>query len=163
MIEIRALAADEWPVWRDLRIRAVADAPDSFAITVDEEAATADEEWAEMVARGAASARAENLVAYDAGVPAGMGYVGVDDDGVAHVFAMWVAPESRRRGVATALLDRMEATARRARAHTIHLWVTVGEAPAEELYRRAGFIPTGEAEPLREGSDRLVAAQRREL
>ena len=36
------------------------------------------------------------------------------------------------------------------------LAVTIGNEPAEQLYTTAGFTPTGETEPLREGSDLVV-------
>ena len=162
MIDVRALGEDDWRTWRDLRIRAVSDAPDSFAVTLDEELAKSDERWAEMIATSAANPKAESLVAYVDGDPAGIGYVTVQEE-VALVFAMWVDPEHRRRGVATALLDRMADLARAAGARAIELWVTEGEDPAEALYRSAGFVPTGAVEPLRQDSDRLVSAQRRRL
>jgi ribosomal protein S18 acetylase RimI-like enzyme len=159
-VEVRSLAADEWRVWKDLRVRAVAESPDSFAVTLAEEEVKPDEVWAEMIGRGAASDRAENLVAYVDGTPAGMGYVGVDDDGVASVFAMWVAPGFRRRGVASALLFRMRSVAVAAGARYVQLWATVGNEGAAELYRGAGFRATGEVEALRSGSDVRVAAMR---
>ena len=49
---IRALGADEWRVYRDLRVRALADSPDAFGRTLAEEDGRLDTEWSSRLASG---------------------------------------------------------------------------------------------------------------
>jgi hypothetical protein len=42
---IRALGANEWRVYRDLRLRALADSPHTFGRTLAEEEGRLDAEW----------------------------------------------------------------------------------------------------------------------
>lgn len=154
---VRTLAADEWEVWRDLRLRALADAPDAFMGTLDDEAARPDSFWQEVVAATAAHPRGELWVAEAAGVPVGMAFGRVDPDieGL-HVFAMWVDPDHRGGGHASGLLEAMLDWGREVGADRVDLWVTEGNTAAERLYAQAGFRPTSDRGPLRPGSDRMV-------
>jgi GNAT superfamily N-acetyltransferase len=61
---------------------------------------------------------------------------------------MWVAPEARRTGAATKLIEAVAAWATGRGARTLRTSVTVGNAGAENLYARAGFADTGERKPL---------------
>ncbi len=77
--------------------------------------------------------------------------VTVSDEGGVNGFAVWslvldeaeiqyiaVAPECRRRGVATRLIDEIAA-----RASVIFLEVREGNAAARALYKKRGFAETG--------------------
>ena len=65
---------------------------------------------------------------------------GVLTDGWLGVSAVTVAPEHRRQGLATALLDALRGWAAERGGHSVYLQVTEGNAPARALYRRAGLI-----------------------
>jgi ribosomal protein S18 acetylase RimI-like enzyme len=52
---------------------------------------------------------------------------------------LYVAPEARRRGVATAVLDHLSAEARRRGMRAVELEVVPTQAAAFALYRRRGF------------------------
>jgi GNAT superfamily N-acetyltransferase len=64
-------------------------------------------------------------------------YVLIGDS--AHVSHIAVAPEARRRGVASALMKEVAERARRAGCKTWRLNVKVGNAPAIALYERLGL------------------------
>jgi GNAT superfamily N-acetyltransferase len=64
------------------------------------------------------------------------------------VVAMWVHPEHRRTGIASALLEAVRSWARDDGASRLTLWVTRTNDPAVMLYSRAGFTSTGDAKPL---------------
>ena len=78
--------------------------------------------------------------------------------GEAEVLTLAVAPDLRRRGMATALLQAAMAEASRAGAETMFLEVASNNAPALALYRRAGFTQAGlrRAYYAPEGTDALV-------
>jgi ribosomal-protein-alanine N-acetyltransferase len=74
-----------------------------------------------------------------------------------HVLNVAVAPDARRRGVARAILDRMEALGREQGARVAMLEVRRGNAPAIALYRSGGYRKVG-ARPryYPDGEDALV-------
>lgn len=155
---VRRFAADEWQIYRDLRLRALADAPDAFARTHSEEADYPDERWEARLADGAGLASALALVGESAGKPVGLGWGRIDPSTPeeAHVYQMWVAQEARAHGIGRMLLEAIVEWASASNAHSLSLGVTCGDTPALRLYRAAGFEPVGEPEPLRPGSALLA-------
>ncbi|MFQ1001236.1 GNAT family N-acetyltransferase [Modestobacter sp. SSW1-42] len=65
-----------------------------------------------------------------------------------HLVGMWVSPTARGHGVAAALVQSVVEWARGLGAPRLLLWVVGDNAAAQELYRRAGFAPTGRTQPL---------------
>jgi ribosomal protein S18 acetylase RimI-like enzyme len=74
-----------------------------------------------------------------------------EDAGDAFVWGMWVAPEARGRGLGQSILRTLLEHAEQL-GRTVLLHVTAGNDGARRLYEANGFEPTGEWEPLREGS-----------
>jgi ribosomal protein S18 acetylase RimI-like enzyme len=70
----------------------------------------------------------------------------------ANLFAMWVEPAARRRGVARAILEAAVSWAESKGAREMDLRVTETNEAATRLYRTAGFRDAGEREVLRSGS-----------
>jgi GNAT superfamily N-acetyltransferase len=135
---IRPIVGGEWRLWRSLRLRAVEESPDSFRGTLAEESAEADEWWSDLVLVTAEHPRGLLLVAEGGLDPIGMLFGRLDAD------------------VGAALLEAALEWAREAGAQRSELWVTVGNEAAERLYAAAGYTPTDETEPLREGSEVTV-------
>jgi ribosomal protein S18 acetylase RimI-like enzyme len=142
----QAQAAD-WEALRQLRLRALADAPDAFASTLEEEVAFPEEVWRQRAEGGPASA---NFLAREGGVDVGLAAVFAEPDvpGRMHLVSMWVAPRYRRRGVARALVDQAVRWAAERRAREVVLWVADQNTAARRLYERLGFRPTGGRQPL---------------
>ena len=76
---------------------------------------------------------------------------------------MWIAPEIRGSGMGTRLLQHGLGFGRERGATTAELAVTVDNGAAERLYESAGFVPYGDLQPLREGSEFLITWMRKEL
>jgi ribosomal protein S18 acetylase RimI-like enzyme len=155
---VRTFAADEWRVYRDLRLRALADSPDAFGSTLAHEAGRPDEEWSRRLATGADSRWSLPLVAGVGGEPIGLawGRIEPSDPDVATLYQMWVAPTHRGSGAGRMLLDAVIAWATARNASYLVLAVTCGDTPARRLYERAGFQAVGAPKPLRPGSELLV-------
>ena len=162
---IRLFASHEWRVYRDLRLRALSDAPDAFGSTVAREGKFTDAQWAERLQAGSDTRWSLPLLAEVSSEPSGLGWGRIErsDPERADLYQMWVHPDGRCLGVGTLLLDAVVVRAQRAGAQCIALSVTCGDTPASRLYSRAGFKPIGEPEPLRPGSLVLARAMRLQL
>jgi ribosomal protein S18 acetylase RimI-like enzyme len=148
-VAIRRIEPGEWAAWRDLRLRSLRDSPGAFGSSHEREAALELEAWRERTEALARDDDRALFVAEQGGVLVGCGGVVVPvAESSAEVFAMWVAPEARRRGVGERLLRALVAFATSRRARTIRLLVLPGNEPALRLYRRFGFRETGARRPV---------------
>jgi ribosomal protein S18 acetylase RimI-like enzyme len=146
-MEARQAQAADWEALRELRLAALADAPDAFASTLEAEVAFPAEVWRQWAEGGPTSA---NFIAREGGVDVGLAAVFAEPDapGRMHLVSMWVDPRYRRRGVARALVGQALRWAAERRAREVILWVADHNAAARRLYERIGFQPTGERQPL---------------
>lgn len=145
MVEIHRVAPNEWEQFRDVRLRALADAPSAFGSSLAREQAFDEAAWQERwFGRTAVFAAKEG----DAWLGIAGAYPDQDEPSTVWVVSMWVAPEARRRGMGRALIDACVDWARTRGASEVHLWVTRSNVPARALYEAAGFLPTGSTQPL---------------
>ena len=141
MVELRALSVDDWAVWRELRLKALRDAPEAFGAKLADWQGDGDHEqrWRARLAGGT-----HNLVAYLDGEPVGM-VSGMPHGHCVELTSMWVAPPARGHGVGDALVDAVVDRA----DGTVSLMVKESNTAASALYRRHGFLddgPGGDAE-----------------
>jgi ribosomal protein S18 acetylase RimI-like enzyme len=162
---VRPFLAVEWESYRDLRLRALEDAPDAFGATLEDAQVRPQSFWAERLQSGIDSGLDQPLCAFFDGEPIGLawGLIEPTDLEQAHLFQMWVAPQHRGRGIGRMLLDEIVAWARQRRARLLTLSVTLGSSAAMRMYLDAGFEPFGEPEPLRPRSPLLVQPMRLRL
>ncbi|MBO0685922.1 MAG: GNAT family N-acetyltransferase [Candidatus Dormibacteraeota bacterium] len=139
---VRRLTPSAWEAWRLVRLRALAEDSAAFGSTYDREAAWSDEEW-----RTRTAALAPFVVEEDGRLVASAGLV-TDAEGVPHLVAMWVDPETRRRGIGTSLLDAIVGVCRAAGHRVLRLGVTQNNHAARSLYCQHGFVETGRTTPL---------------
>jgi ribosomal protein S18 acetylase RimI-like enzyme len=160
-LTVRRLGAHEADLLRDVRLRALGDAPMAFGSTLAREQGYAPRKWERWAA---ASATGERQAFFIVEPAAGMatGVIDDEDPALAHLYAMWVAPEARGTGAGTALVDAVVAWATARGAERLMTSVTEGNASAAALYAKAGFSDTGRREPLGH-SDGVVALLERPL
>jgi GNAT superfamily N-acetyltransferase len=163
-VRIRRVRADEGPTLRQIRLRALADTPLAFSSNHDREAAYPPERW-ETWARESADGPAQAM--FLALGPAGEAPVGLvfavidaDDATLAHLFAMWVAPEARGTGAGSELVQAVVEWNAAHGARTLRTAVTIGNAAAARLYERAGFVDTGVREPLGHSNAEVAVLER---
>ncbi len=65
--------------------------------------------------------------------------------GVLYIDELWTAAEHRRRGVASRLLECVDALGEQTEADAVRLYVGTDNADARSLYERHGFVIQGEA------------------
>jgi len=143
MLELRTLEPDDWPLWRGLRLAALAEAPSAFGSTLAEWQGPGDREERRRSRLSIPGAR--DLVAFVDGAPVGMA-TGVPGDGSATVelISMWVDPAARGKGVGDHLVREVERWAVERGATTLRLSVMPDNRSATALYERHGFTDTGE-------------------
>jgi GNAT superfamily N-acetyltransferase len=138
-VQFVAFSADDWRAWRDVRLAALHDAPDAFGSRYDDWVDAPQSRWRDRL-----SLDALDLVAVEGGAAVGMasGVVG-EEPGTVELISMWVHPNARGTGVADGLIEHIAAWASE-RAEVLELAVVIGNEPAERLYARHGFAPSGE-------------------
>jgi GNAT superfamily N-acetyltransferase len=159
-VEIRRLRRGDGDQLRDVRLRALADAPYAFSSSLEREADLGQAFWEERVAESERGEDGVVFVAVDDARSLGMAGGFFVDEGraVAMLWGMWVDPRARRGGLGRALAEAVADWARDSGADRLRLAVTDCEAcaPAAGLYRKLGFAETGEREPL-EWNPSLIA------
>jgi ribosomal protein S18 acetylase RimI-like enzyme len=144
---VRRLGAHEADLLRDVRLRALGDAPMAFGSTLAREQGYAPQKWERWAAESASGERQAFFIVEPA---AGMatGVIDDEDSALAHLYAMWVAPEARGTGAGRELVDAVVAWATARGAERLMTSVTEGNAAAAALYAKTGFSDTGRREPL---------------
>lgn len=149
-MEIRELGSADGLAYRDVRLRALREAPTAFASTFEEESTQSDEFWQDL-ASGTAAAMEAAIFAVDRGdgALAGSAFVRVSaqppHDG--YVGAMWIDQDLRGAGWADALLEAAERFSQRLGSQAIELWVSGSNPLALRFYERNGYRLTGVTEP----------------
>jgi ribosomal protein S18 acetylase RimI-like enzyme len=139
---LRRLTEGDWALWRDVRLRALAEAPYAFGSTLGYWQGEGDRErrWRSRLADvpfNIVAVAGNSLIGQVSGDAA---------DSVARVelISMWVDPAARGAGVGAALVAEVVEWARVTGAAAVVLSVKRTNEHAASLYRRMGFAPTGE-------------------
>ena len=145
-VVVRRVDTADVDLYRDLRLRALADAPAAFGTTLAEAEARPLAWWKQRVAGAAAATEDVIFVAEEAAVPCGLVAGHIQSNSV-ELTSMWVDPASRGHGLGKCLIDAVAGWATARRADRLTLWVTEGNTHAIALYEANGFSFTGVAEP----------------
>lgn len=149
-MNVRRVEADEGPRLRAIRLRALADAPDAFGSTLQEEQALPLEHWTRYALEGTTSETMGIFVAEEGTHWYGMarGFVHKDYSEIVRLASMWVDPSRRRSGVGSSLVEAVIDWARGRRAQQVQLWVTETNLTARSLYIQKRFTDTAHTKPL---------------
>lgn len=149
-LRLRQIRPGEGERLRDIRLRALREAPGAFASTFESESRRTDPEWEEAVRRWSSGDSSVTFVAEVEGRWVGIVAVRRQraSPRVAELLSMWVDPAIRRAGAGRQLVDEAVGWARRAGAEVVELWVASGNEAAAAFYALAGFAATGDRQPL---------------
>lgn len=141
MIRLRRLNVAEWPLWREMRLEALREAPHAFGskLTDWEGARDTEERWRKRLAEVPFK-----VIAELDNRPAGMvGATFASPQREVELISMWVAPFARGRGVGDCLIGAVIGWAKEQEATSVLLDVMEDNLRATALYNRHGFIDRG--------------------
>jgi ribosomal protein S18 acetylase RimI-like enzyme len=162
--EVRRLDPGDWAAAREIRLTALAQAPDAYASSLEREQAFDEQEWRrrltdtahfgartpgsapELVGLVATFPEPEPETEPEPAVPSKPGPARTW-----HLVAMWVSPDHRGQGIADRLVAAVCDLARARGAGQVALWVADNNPRAQAAYRRLGFAPSGERAVLHPG------------
>jgi len=102
-VTVRALGPEDWQAYRELRLRALAEAPTAFTNTAEQEQGFDEALWRARMTRSTRLLASADDAA-EGGAAVGIVSVGQAEPDVAELFGMWVVPSSRGAGVAWRLM-----------------------------------------------------------
>jgi ribosomal protein S18 acetylase RimI-like enzyme len=138
--------SEDWERVRDVRVRALADAPFAYGSRLNEEQDQPESFWRERLERQAAA----TFLAIDGDETVGLvrTFVAPGDVTSAELVSMWVAPHARGQGVGRQLVAAVVQWAQHHDATSVQLWVTETNDAARRLYESCGFVPSGRRQTL---------------
>jgi len=145
IVSIGRLVADDWMVYRAIRLAMLQESPSVFGSTHAEAASFDEQLWRQRLTDNAV------ILAWVGTSAAGSvmySEFGMTDPGDCVLYGMWVDPGFRGAGIGRALVDAVIDQARAAGKRRVILHVVAGNDPAGRLYERAGFVPTGHIVPF---------------
>ena len=149
-MRIRRLEPHEIALHRDVRLRALRDAPDAFAENAAQAEARPSSYWEELTRSVTEPGPHVMFLACEGDVVYGSAYGLRDPESsdAGRVGGTWVTPSHRRQGIGKALLQAVVSWAKAHGFRRLRLWAPATNTAALSLYRQAGFIDTGRQRPL---------------
>jgi RimJ/RimL family protein N-acetyltransferase len=141
-METRRLTSDDWPILRDVRLAALADAPYAYGSMLAWEEAFDEARWRDRLDT------AWWVVSVLDDENAGVVGMYLTEEDIPMLIGMWVNPAHRGHGVGDALVAEIVRWAAEHRWSRMVLRVADGNDAARKLFLRHGFLPTGQREPL---------------
>jgi len=148
LIAIESITLQNISLFKDVRLRALQEAPYAFGSTYARESAFTDSEWVGRLDRWN-GVRGAGFIAVDDGIPCGIAGALLDDNDPtrANLVSMWTAPSHRHTGVGRQLVNQVLDWTRSRNVSTLLLMVTSNNAGAIRFYEKLGFVRTGRTEP----------------
>lgn len=145
---LRPITPEDLEAYKEIRLRALRDAPLAFGSTFLRESRFSEAEWLERIARSDGKTGIA-ILALDDDVPCGLvgGFLDRTDPGTAALVSMWVAPSHRQRGIGRALVEAASEWAASRGARAVTLMVTSTNDEARRFYAGLGFALTGVNRP----------------
>ena len=159
---VTRIRANQWRILRDVRLRALEEAPYAFGTTLAEGEERTNRDWQDMASDHATLPDRAYFMAYVGDNPCGMAGCYRRASDVVVLTAMWVAPEFRGKNIGEQIVLAVIEWAREGGASTLEAWVSENN-PARFFYQKVGFEETRLTEPLRADSKIQIILIRRNI
>jgi len=144
-IEIVELKSSEASLCKELRLRALKDAPTAFSETY-EQVIEFDSSYWELISNSMVEPNLQRMfIAKKSANCVGSVYALIDqnDSTVGRLGGMWVESANRNNGIGVKLFNSHKNWAMKLKFKSIKLWVQESENCAKPFYSKLGFIETG--------------------
>lgn len=161
-MEITELKAGQLSLCKELRLRALQDAPAAFGDTFAEAAGKPIKHWQKVCEFLTISNKNKMFILEDSGNYYGSVYALTDmnEKNTGRIGGMWVDSTVRRKGLGTALFQEVQQWARGQEYSYIKLWVEDIDEGAKLFYARLGFKETGVKDVSRAKIDKDLCEMR---
>ena len=159
---VNRIRADQWQILKDVRLRALEEAPYAFGTTLSEGQKRTDRDWQDMARDHATLSDRAYFMAYVGDDPCGMAGCYRRTSDIVMLTAMWVAPEVRGQKIGEQIVRAVIEWARESGATTLEAWVSENN-PARIFYKKVGFEETSTTELLRSDSKIQMVLIRRDI
>lgn len=142
---VAVLGEDDWAAYRDVRLSALDESPNSFTANYADEAGQDENFWRERMRRSL------RFLASEGSVSLGVVSLGraADESSIGEIFGLYVSPAARSRGVSWRLVEAAAQHARRDGLLQLHYWVGTENARAIAFAANFGFRSAAERRPTR--------------
>jgi len=147
-MEIRQLTADDWEIYKSIRLDSLINEPQAFQSRYEDEVLYTEDRWRKKTTPQTNPLSALFCTIFN---QEALGVLGLyqDRDGkdpeVANLYAVYVRPEHRGKGLSKKLLAlAIETVSKDKQIQRIDLCVEKGQVAAKGLYDSMGFSVTGE-------------------
>ena len=147
-INVRVLGEDDWQEYREVRLLALQESPQSFIAKYADEAAEDEKFWRDRMNR---SVRFLALRDNDDRQPLGIVSLGAysEEEKIGDLFGLYVVPDNRNTGVSWNLVKEAADRAAKLGYHQIYYWAGTENGRAIAFAVNFGFRPTGNRRPTR--------------
>ena len=148
MILIEPITPLNLSLFKEIRLRALQEAPYAFGSTYARESQFSESEWLARLERWNGQ-RGAGFLAMDGGSPCGIAgsLLDLTDPTRAELVSMWTAPTHRQRGIGRLLVNEVLRWAQTRHVQLLLLMVTSTNQPAIRFYEGLNFTRTGRTEP----------------
>ena len=142
MLTIRRIKHGESQCYRELRLKSLQESPSAFGSTYADALTRSPESWVEQADGSVSSHDRATFIAFWSEAPIGLAalYRMEAYPDIGELIQVWIDPEFRKKGVASALMDAVFVWAGANGFKQISAGIMAGNAGAMKFYQRYGFV-----------------------
>ena len=146
MVEIKPMLPDHWQLYKAVRCAALADAPFAYSSTLESVLKRSDDDWRKITHLYASTPNSVTYFVFENEIPCGMSACIIGSN-QAEMYAVWVDPAYRLKGVGRALIEFGRAWSQSRGAKQLKVGIFDDNPGALAFYRSVGFKDSGLTDP----------------
>jgi RimJ/RimL family protein N-acetyltransferase len=146
MITIRRIRKEECDVYKEIRLRALKEAPYAFLTTYNSAMQRSDDMWRQQVFEAATGANQAIFIVFsEENIPIGLAalYRSSTERKSGEMAQVWIAPEYRKREIGTELLGQVIHWGKENEITELEARIMEGNEQAIAFYKKNNFTETG--------------------